>query len=262
MDDEMTPVVPTPMDDSPVTTPSFEPDVLSPDDPEAQAAPLAGALVAQVHQVMLKDIRSWGWWQLGFGVLNFVMSGLSGAGWGLLLIIVGAGSFVFKDAAMYVVYAVTLGWAGISNLIAGDASWSVFALFQFFMVYRVLQSYFRFRNNQTNYQQWMRASGASPQSIDLAARVFPWLGGGLGGFALTGVIATAVSLFAIIMTGMSGVPVWFDFLVQFVVSVGVLGLAVSLSAVLSRHRYKGIAIFGLCCSGLVLLIWLVVILVI
>ena len=260
MDDDLMLPDSTPTDNVPATLHPFDPDIVSSGDPDAQAALLTGALVIQVHQVMLKDIRSWAWWMLGFGALNFVMSGLSNVGWGLMLIVVGAGSFLFKDAAMYPVYAVALGWAGVSNLISGDTRWVVFALFQVFMVYRVLQNYFRFRNNQTNYRQWVRAHEISPTSTELAAQVFPWLGGGLGLLALIGVVATAVSLFAITMLEMSSVPGWFGFLVQLVVSVGVLGLAVSLAAVMSRHRHKGIAIFGLCCSGLVLLIWLALIL--
>ena len=84
------------------------------------AAPSALDLAASTHAVMVKEIRSWSYWLLGLGALHLVASGFLDAPWGILLLAVGLVSFVFQEAAMFVIYGVTLAWAATSNVTGGQ----------------------------------------------------------------------------------------------------------------------------------------------
>ncbi|MDI7274626.1 MAG: hypothetical protein QME94_01470, partial [Anaerolineae bacterium] len=80
------------------------------------ATPLAkardqAAVTVVAHALMVREIRSWGFWLLGLGALHLVLSGFLSAPWGILLGVVGLASFIFHDSAMFVVYGTTLVWA-------------------------------------------------------------------------------------------------------------------------------------------------------
>ncbi|MFN2108725.1 MAG: hypothetical protein ACK2UI_03615, partial [Anaerolineae bacterium] len=94
----------------------------------------------------------------------------------------------------------------------------------------------------------------------VAPNVFPWLGGllgivSLGGLALSFGIPVAISL----MGAWEPPDTLLLLAWQFVVNAAVLGVAVSLGALLSRYRYKAASVFGLVSSSLVLIIWLLLI---
>jgi hypothetical protein len=83
-------------------------------------------IVKNNYAAMLKEIRSWGFWSLGLGAVHLVTSGFLSAPWGVLLIIVGLASFYFRTASMFIIYAVTLAWAALSNLLGLDFAWIFF----------------------------------------------------------------------------------------------------------------------------------------
>ena len=223
--------------------------------------PDGAAFSAMVQAVMLKDMRSWAWWLVGFGVLNLFLAGINGIGWAGLLLTVGVASFLFKNAVMYVLYTITLAWAGISNLISGQTGWIFFSLLQFYMAYQTFRSYRRFQKYQNGITRTLVIEAASgKRTWFIAPNVFPWLGGllgigSLGGLALSFGIPVAISLI-----GAWEPPDTLLLLAwQFVVNAAVLGVAVSLGALLSRYRYKAASVFGLVSSSLVLIIWLLLI---
>ncbi len=236
--------------------------------PESQMPPVevlpqspltsAYAVAAQIHEVMLRDIRSWAWWMFGFAGLNFVTSGASGIGWGLLLFVVGLGSFIFKDAVMYILYAVTLAWSALSNLLSGQGGWVVFALLQGYWAFQVFRRYRSFRENQERYRQLSLMDDAAVHRPDsLASKIFPWLGGFLGMASPAGVVLLVLAGAATVLVVELEIPDWLIGLsASLIIDIGVLGWAVSLGALLSRYRYKGVAIMGLISSSLVLLTWL------
>jgi hypothetical protein len=57
------------------------------------------------------------------------------------------------------------------------------------------------------------------------------------------------------------VPGFFNFLIELALNLGMLALAVALSALLSKYRQKVVTILGLVASMLALLIWAVLIVV-
>jgi hypothetical protein len=213
----------------------------------------------QLYQEMMKENRSWGRWSLILGVIHLVASGFLSMGWGVLLLAVGGASFLFSDAAMFAVYAVTLAWAGISNALGGEIGWIAFAVFQLFLAFRVFQRFFRYRAAQESVAGVLSAD--SPLVPDRARRIFPWLGGVLGVLAVVGLVGVFASMFVLIaLDAMGESPAWLALGASLVENVAVLAIAVSLASLLSRYRFKGVAIVGLVGGTLVIGIQLLLIL--
>ncbi|MBN2389460.1 MAG: hypothetical protein JXR84_01970 [Anaerolineae bacterium] len=235
-----------------------EPQAVTPDTITTGPTPPGAAFPFMAQAVMLKDMRSWAWWLVGFAVLHLFIGGINGIGWAWLLFMVAVGSFVFKDAVMYVLYTVTLAWAGISNLISGQSGWMFFSFLQFYMAYRTFSSYKRFQKLQDEIAriQIIEAAPAKRRWF-VAPQIFPWLGGLLGIGSLGGLV---LSFGILVVIGLMGAQQPSDTLfilaLDIVVNGAVMGVAVSVGALLARYRYKAASIFGLISSILVLIIWL------
>ncbi len=234
---------------------------VTPDPVSIGPIPLNAAFPSMAQAVMLKDMRSWAWWLIGFGALHLFTAGVNGVGWAGLLFIIAVGSFVFKDAVMYVLYTVTLAWAGISNLVSGQTGWIFFSFLQFYMAYQTFRSYKRFQNLQDGIARIQMAETVpAKRTWFVAPKVFPWLGGLLGISALAGLVLSFGVLFAIgLMGAQQPSDTLFILAWEIVVNAAVMGMAVSLGALLARYRYKAASIFGLITSSLVLIIWLILV---
>jgi hypothetical protein len=221
------------------------------------------AAVSGTYNAMLREIRSWALWLIVMGVIQVVASGVLNASWGILLIIVGLASFYFRDAAMFVVYSVTIAWAGVSNLLSGSGMWQIFALVQAFFVYTILQQFRRFRRAQAEETQKLLAE--HPEQIplpDRSARIFPWAGLVLGSLSLTGLVLVFFGAFILTaMTRGAKLPTWIGRVEGLSIDGAVLGLAVSLAALLSGSQRKIVSIVGCVLSGMTLLIELGLILI-
>lgn len=221
---------------------------------DAEEAPVQSAGPATDYQVMLKEIRSWGFWSLAWGVLHLIASGIFSAPWGLLLLVVGFGSLYFRTASMFIIYAVTLAWAALSNLMAGAGGWTVFALLQVIIALRVFWQFRRFRKTE---EEFFKASSESPGraadtesiafSAEKTARFFPWAGLFLGGWSFLGLLAVWVAMVIQVAASQGTTPNLqvLGFLEGLVVEFGVLGFAISLASLLSGYRPKVVAIIGL-----------------
>jgi len=197
------------------------------------------------YNAMLKDNRTWGFWLLGLGVLHLVTSGIFSAPWGVLLILVGAAAFLFKTASMFVIYASTMVWAAVSNMLAGEIQWFFFALVQLYFTYRIIRSYRRYRNLEADYNR--TSTGEMLTNDQKAGRFFPWLGLLTGVLSLVGLVAMILGIIlAVILTeGAAEVPGFLDFIEGLLVNGGLLGVAFGLASLLSKYRLKGLAIAGL-----------------
>jgi hypothetical protein len=197
---------------------------------------------------MLKEVRSWGLWLLGIGVLSLILSGLSEP-WGVVLLIVGLASFVFRETPMFVVYGTTVAWAAISNILSGQVGWIAFSVFQLVIAFVVFRKYTRFRRAEKALD-----SLPGPQR---ASRAFPQIGCALGGLAVLGLViifAGSVLLSLAGTTGAEGVFMWLESLM---IGLAILGLAVAVASLLSGYRHKVMAVLGIVASSLVLLLELV-----
>lgn len=197
-------------------------------------------LVPGGETALLREIRSWGWWSLLLGVMHLLLPGLS-APWGLMLLVVGAASFYFREAAMLAVYGVTLAWVAISNAIFGGADWTAFAVLQVVFAVRVFVRFYNFRRAEAELD--------SPPDESRAARLFPGAGCIFGAISLGCMAITVVSLVLLFTsTDVVETPDFFVWVADFAVHLGVLGLAVNLAALFSGYRYRWLSALGLLAS--------------
>jgi len=230
-----------------------QPDDTNPEAPHAQPDP--GIEIQERHEAMLKEIRSWGLWSLGLGVLHIFFSGFLNSAWGALLIIVGFSSFYYRTASMFIVYTVALSWAAISNLVSLDTEWVVMALFQIYLAFRTFKDFRRFKKSEDDL------TGADEDLLTASQRAqksFPWIGSLLGCSSVIGIV---VLFFLTIYLGAvygweSTTPAYFEIAAGLVETFGVLGFAVSLAALISRHKPRALPIIGLIASGLFMVVWL------
>lgn len=212
--------------------------------------------IVNAHSAMLKDIRSWGFWSLGLGALHVFSAGFLSAPWGISLIAVGLASFYFRTAPMYVIYGVTLAWAAFSNLTSLETGWGLFALLQVYFAYSVFRQYRRFRTVENEYIDLMGEDEDKDLiAVDRAAHIFPWLGSSLGCASIVG-LGWIFAVMIFILMGMdytASIPEYFGFLAGLAETVGLLGIAVCLAALLSGYRYKAVSIIGLVAGILTLI---------
>lgn len=257
-------MTPDDQDPSHAALPPAKPNVADPaeiplteDDEEAESEVDEEAVAAvDGFLKMQKEIRSWGLWLLLFGALHFIGSGLLSAPWGVLLLVVGLSSFYFRQAAMFIIYAITLAWAAVSNLIGAQATWVVFGLFQVYLAVQVHRNFRRFSTIQANFRRLVAEDRiTTAPAPDRAASVFPVTGCLLSAFSLLGVVGIIVTVFgaAIIKIDLPG---GIDFAVGIVVNLAVLGLAIGLASIVAHYRHRALAVLGVIASVLVLLLWL------
>lgn len=196
------------------------------------------------HSVMLDRIMSWGRWSLGLGALHLFTSGFLSAPWGILLIMVGLGSFFFKTASMFVIYSITLAWAALSNLLSFEITWAAFSIYQFYLAYQVFQQYKLFRGIETDYRTKIVTN--LPES-DRADRFFPWLGPIFGCSSIFGFILLIVAAIVIVVAseGKTSPPDFLGFIEGMMVNLGILGASIGLASLLSKYKLKALSIIGI-----------------
>jgi hypothetical protein len=147
---------------------------------------------------------------------------------------------------MLAVYSITLAWVAISNVFGG-VGWSAFAILQFVFAVQIFYRFRKFRQTEAELD--------SPPDERRAARLFPGAGCVLGAMTLGSTAITAVSLVLLFAsTDSAETPVFFVWLADLALHLGVLGLAVNLAALLSGYRYRWLSVLGLLASLPVLLI--------
>jgi hypothetical protein len=222
---------------------------------EEEANQALNALVG-ARAVLFKENRSWGIWLLIMGVIHVLTSGFLSAPWGIMLVLVGLGSFLFKSASMFIIYAVTLSWAAISNLVSLETNWIIFALLQLFFAYRTFRQFGRFSKLESTYNDLLAAvEGDGSATINRTATWFPWLGLLLGCLSIFGQILlfSIVIVLAVFSQGGETVPGYVDFLFDLLLNAGVLGFSVGLASVLANYRPRPVAIIGMVGGALTLI---------
>lgn len=207
---------------------------------------LADATAAQAR--LYRETRSWGVWLIVMGLLQMIEArGLSP--WGAVLLLVGAASFYFREAAMYVIYAVTIGWAGIINLLNSTTTfWRGYAFIQFAIMVAIFWQFWQFRRAE-KLTASASADAASPAAPTHTQRWFPFFALVLGGVALLLFIAAIGSAF--ILHNRQLLPL-IDLLETLAVNMAVLGVATGLAGWLTIPFNKWVSIMGCLTGGLTL----------
>jgi hypothetical protein len=218
------------------------------------AVPFTDATTAQAH--VQRETQSWGTWLLIMGVVQ-MLTAQGFSPWGVVLLIVGAASFYFREAPMLVVYAVTVGWAGLNNLLFGEAVfWKAFAVLQAWIVFLLLRQLWQFRRAEKLAAESASAlpALASAPAPTLAPtrteRWFPLIALLLGGVALLLFIAAIGGVFILRNHDLLPILGVFETLA---VNLAVLGVATGLAGWLAIPTNKWVSIVGCLAGGLTLL---------
>jgi hypothetical protein len=208
---------------------------------------------------MYKEIRSWAWWSIGLGVVHLFSSGFFSADWGVILIIVGATSFLFKSSAMFVVYGVTLAWAAVSNISSQQPGWIFFALFQFYLVVRIFMDFRRYHKAEKDYIASQAVSTDVRVHADRAGNSFPWIGPVLGCSSIIGFTLWffGTILLAMVNNNFSQYENFTYFLGGLLGNLGVLAFAVGLASVLMGYRPKAAGIIAIVTGAILLVIQII-----
>lgn len=211
-----------------------------------QRAELRAALAVQLQS----RVQSWVVWLVLIAVVQFAASPGEVAPWGVMLILVALTSLIFKDPALFVVYAVIIGWAGLENLLfADDILWKGFSLLQGYWAIQLVQEFTRYRK----LEQHAAEPGMPPQH-SRAAAWFPWVSMSLGGLSI--LLILGGFLFLVASAAATGTdPDTTIFSISFTTGLymAILGLAYGLGAWLSRYPYRFAAIIGTVLSALTLI---------
>ncbi|MBN2500832.1 MAG: hypothetical protein JXB38_08650 [Anaerolineales bacterium] len=211
------------------------------------------------YLAMLSEIQSWALWSLGLGAAHLIASGLLSPSWGITLLLVALGSLIYKEAAMFMVYAVTMVWVGLSNLIySGNIFWLGFGLLQLYLSYRLYRKY----KYYTAVEQDYRLSSTPHTTVEelkptRGARSFPWISLATGIFA---VVIFALGFFlTIAQMVISGPESLNNTLGVFAIAgeaaivLSVLSLATGVAAIFAKFRYKLASWAGTIISAILLI---------
>ena len=215
------------------------------DKPEPRAALMPNPS-AFLDAAVKKETRSWGYWSLGLGAVHIFASGFLSAPWGLVLLLVGAGSFVFQEIPMLVIYGITLGWVGLMNALTGKVEGIGFGIFQAYLGYKIFRQFLA-----------LRKIAANIPDVDLSPktnRVFPYLGCLLGLVTCGGVVGIIGGVFIASALGVQEFPDFVDFLFNMLPDLAAVGFAVALATLFSKHKRKIFSIPALISCTLVMIL--------
>ena len=196
-----------------------------------------------VRSVIARETRGWGTGLLVLGIMQLTGMRDLDPTWGVLLIVVGAASFLFRSAAMLPVYGVLLAWAMISNLSTGNWYWMAFGMLQAFLTFRTFQGFLLLRRATSRLDIGLGA--VLPARSDRAAGVFPFAGCAFTAAAFIGIVGLIV-----------GGGVWYALNEQelsdqavgtaavFLADLASLGVALAVAALLARYRFRAVSILA------------------
>jgi hypothetical protein len=196
-----------------------------------------------VRDVIVRETRGWGTGLLVLGVMQ--LTGLRGLDpiWGVVLITVGAASFLFRSAGMLPAYGVLLAWAMISNLSSGNWYWMAFGVLQAFLAFRTFQGFLLLRRATSRLGMGL---GADPsERSDRAAAIFPFAGCAFTAAALIGVPLLIVGAGAwVAMNEQEPSEQALGTAIDALADLACLGLALAVAALLARYRFRTVSILA------------------
>ncbi len=196
-----------------------------------------------VRDVIARETRSWGSWLLLFGLLQFVPGRSVDPVWGVVLILIAAGSHYFKSAAMLPVYGVTMAWAMVCNLTTGDPRWIVLGLLQAYWAFTTFRQFAAIRGAAQRLRIGLGAGAAG--RADRAVGIFPWAGCALSAASATGLVV-AIILIAVWpeLTGHEMSEGMVDIASAGLLDSACLGVALGVAALLARFPRRAVSILA------------------
>ena len=202
--------------------------------------------VGEAQPMLQRRLRIFGAVLLAWGVIHFIGYPALSLAWGAILAIAGAAAFVFSEPSLFIVYAVTLLWAALANLLTGQALGVVNAAVQVFLTFSALRNYRTGRSVQVG-------ADSAPEA-GRAARVFPWASLVLGVASIAGSLALLLAGYLVLgFTESAGLSRGYEALFQGVADLGSLGLGAGIAGLVSGYPRRTLVAVGVATSALVLL---------
>ena len=235
------------------------PEVLEAD--KVNAAARAAYFGPQVE--MQQRLRSWSVWMFIMAVVQLASGALNP--WALLLIVIGGASFYFRVASMFIMYAVIIGWAGVSNLLFAEAAmWRGFAILQAFWAYQLVNEFRRYHRIERAARAHPEVEGHADLNIQTsrAGNWFPWTALVVGILSLGLFGLSVVVIFGSAFLGSYNEQIGSLFGGAEIASLflGLLGLAVGLAGWASGYPRRAASIIGTIASAVTVLAILALIL--
>ncbi len=164
---------------------------------------------------------------------------------------------------MLVIYAVTVGWAGVQNLLFGSTIfWKGFAILQAWIVLLLLRQFWQFRRAEklaTEAASALPIENVPASALPRTERWFPLVALLLGGIAALLFIVVLGGLF--VLRNRALLPL-LSLLETLAVNMAVLGVATGLAGWLSIASNKWVSIVGCLAGGLTLVAELALLLIV
>ena len=94
---------------------------------------------------MKKDLRSWGFWLIGIGIISTVLAGILDPIWGGVLIVLGVLTLFIQWRGMFIVLGIVLFLAGIMNITSGEFGiWTTFGALQIYLGVEEIRKFFKY----------------------------------------------------------------------------------------------------------------------
>ena len=89
------------------------------------------------------ELRNWGFGLIMIGIVSNLLPDILDPLWGLVLILLGVVTLLFRRRFMFIVIGIGLFWVGIMNIVAGGfGGWTIFGIIQ---IYWGIQEISKFR---------------------------------------------------------------------------------------------------------------------
>ncbi|MGW8318954.1 MAG: hypothetical protein ACWGPS_06865 [Candidatus Promineifilaceae bacterium] len=204
--------------------------------------------VQMVESGAARELRSIGMAVLFWGLINIITPSLSNE-FGVVLIILGAASYYFGTAAMFVVYTVILASAAVTNLFAPDLFLRGFAAVMFVGAVQLFRRFRRYRLREAQLRGVPLEASADPagwMAATRAARLLPIAAASLAAVSVAGFVASLLAgVVWVLATGDADPPAIILFFMGLAMEVSILGAGVGLASILSGYRLKGLSILGI-----------------
>jgi len=204
--------------------------------------------------VIARTTRRWGTFFLAAGIFQLIGAqpmAHRDPVWGVVLILAGAASFIFRSASMLAAFGVLIAWVMVSNLLSGNWYGMVSGAVQAFLAFGAFRGFLFLRRATSRLDMGLAAD--SPAQSDRAAGVFPFAGCAFTIAAFIGIIGLIV-----------GTGVWYALNEQepseqalgtamvFLTDLACRGLALAVAALLARYRFRGVSTLAVVGGALLL----------
>lgn len=221
---------------------------------------MAAENVQLVERGAARELRSTGMAVLFWGLINIITPSLSNE-FGVVLLILGAASFYFGTASMFVVHTVILASAAVMNLLTPDLFLRGFAAVMFVGAVQLFRRFRHYRPSEAQLRGEPLEVSVDPAgwvAATRAARLFPIAAVSLAAVSVAGFVASLLAgVVWALATGEDETPAILLFFLGLAVELSILGAGVGLASILSGYRLKGLSVLAIVVGAAALLLELV-----